>query len=112
MLIMASAAIALLPFRYAIRLGSVPLGKERISMADCLWAIEAVSRRLPWPTACIEKGLVAQRLLRGSGLDALLHYGARQEANELEAHVWVTVDGQAVIGGEEAKSFAAIAVYP
>lgn len=109
---MVSATLALLPFKYAIHLGSVPLGEERISIDDCLWAIESVSRRLPWPTACIEKGLVMQRLLRSAGFNALLHYGARQEASKLESHVWVTVDGQAVIGGEEAKSFAAIAIYP
>jgi hypothetical protein len=63
---------------------------------------------------CIEKGLAAQRLIRGSGADAILQYGARHhpDSGRLEAHVWVTVDGRAVIGGREAECFAAIATYP
>ena len=108
----ASAAVALLPFRYAIRFGCVSLGEERTSVADCLWAIEAASRRLPWRSVCIEKALVAQRLLRRRGLDAVLHYGARQHEDTLEAHVWVTVDGESVIGGPESPSFAKVAEFP
>jgi len=63
---------------------------------------------------CIEKGLALQRLLRTSGTDARLHYGARHDpvSGRLEAHVWVTVDGRAVIGGEEAVGFAEVASYP
>ena len=107
-------AVALLPFRKAIRFGSVPLGDGGAPVEDCLWAVEAASRRLPWRTMCIEKGLVTQRMLRSGGTDAVLHYGARHEARtgKLEAHVWVTVDGRAVIGGAEAPDFALIASYP
>jgi hypothetical protein len=63
---------------------------------------------------CIEKGLVVQRLLRGGGVDAILHYGARHnpDTSRLEAHVWVTVDGESVIGGAEATGFAEVAKYP
>jgi len=114
MLGLASAAVAILPFRLAIRFGSVPLGASGGSADDCVWAVQAVSRRLPWRSACIEKGLAVQRLLRSAGTNALLHYGARHHPGtaKLEAHVWVTVDGRPVIGGEEAKDFALIATYP
>ena len=72
-----------------------------------------MSRRLPWRTKCIEKGLAVQRLLRSGGVDALLHYGARHAENGmLEAHVWVSVDGETVIGGDEAPGFAELAQYP
>jgi hypothetical protein len=110
----ASVAVASLPFRRAIRLGAVPLGIDPISVEDCVWAVEAAARRLPWRTMCIEKGLAVQRMLRGGGVAALLHYGARHhpETSKLEAHVWVTVDGRAVIGGEEAGEFAPIVSYP
>lgn len=81
---------------------------------ECVWAVEAIARRLPWRTVCIQKGLAVQRLLRSSGVDAILHYGARRapDSGELEAHVWVTVAGEAVIGGEEAVGFAEIAAFP
>ena len=109
-----SAAVALLPFRRAIRLGSSRLRVSRaIPIADVLWAVEAVARRLPLRAVCIEKGLAVQWLLRSSGIDARLHYGAKHDASgALEAHVWVTVDGKAIIGGEQAIGFREIAAFP
>jgi hypothetical protein len=114
LLAIASAAVALLPFRRAIRLGCVPLGsRKQASIEESAWAVEAAAQRLPWRTVCIEKGIVAQRMLRSGGIDAVLHYGARHnpESRRLEAHVWVTVDGRAVIGGEQAADFAQVATY-
>jgi hypothetical protein len=110
----ASAAVALLPFRVAVRFGSVKLGDGRAPPDEYVWAVEAVSRRLPWRTVCIEKGLTVQRMLRSRGVEAVLHYGARHhpDSGKLEAHVWVTVDGRAIIGGAEAADFAPIAAYP
>jgi hypothetical protein len=111
----ASAVVALLPFRRAIRFGCVrPRPGNRMSVADCVWAVEAAARRLPWRTMCIEQGLAAQRLLRASGTDAVLHYGARHDSRtcKLEAHVWVSVGGKVILGGGEAAEFAEIAVYP
>lgn len=113
-LALASAALFLLPFRRAIRLGSVKLASDhRHRSDDIVWAIEAAARRLPWRIVCIHKGIAAQRMLRRSGIDAVLHYGARHHGGEsrLQAHVWVSVGGEIVIGGEEAPRFAEIAAY-
>jgi len=111
----ASAAVALLPFRRAVRFGCVPRrSRSDLLIEDCVWAVAAAARRLPWRTLCIEQGLAVQRMLRRSGTDALLHYGARHDpvSGALEAHVWVSVDGQAVIGGEDARHYAEVACYP
>ena len=110
-----STAVAVLPFRRAIRFGSVQLGSPNASsVEDLAWAVQAVSRRLPWRTVCIQRGLAVQRMLRAAGIDAILHYGARQSSGngKLEAHVWVSVHGRTVIGGEEAPQFALLASYP
>jgi hypothetical protein len=115
MLIFASAAVAVLPFRYVIKLGSVPVGHRRSpTPADIVWAVEVASRRMPWRAVCIEKGLVAQRMLRQAGVNAILHYGARHhpDTRTLEAHVWVTVEARALIGGEQAAAFMSVATYP
>ena len=114
LLSLASTAVALLPFRVAIRFGSVRLGRRAGSVEQCVWAVEAAARRLPQRTLCIQKGLVVQRLLRSAGTAAILHYGARHNprGGQLEAHVWVSVDGRIVIGGAEAPEFALIASYP
>lgn len=109
----ASAGMALLPFRRAIRFGCVKAGDRHASVDDVVWAVEAAARRVPWRAMCIEKGLVAQRMLRSVGVDAILHYGARHDREtKLEAHVWVTVDGRGVIGAAESGEFALIASYP
>ena len=110
----ASAAVAFLPFRKAVRFGSVPLGEGRIAVDDCVWAIEAAARRLPWRAVCIEQGLAAQRMLRRRGVDARLHYGACHEGHsrDLRAHVWVSVAGQIVLGEDDARGHAEIATYP
>lgn len=111
----ASAAVALLPFRRALRFGCVTLGRRsNLDVDECVWAVNGVSRRLPWRTMCIEKGLAVQRLLRRHGVDAILHYGVRSDPQSggLEAHVWVVVDGRAVIGGAEAEQFTQVAVFP
>ena len=114
LLALASAGAALLPFRRAIRFGCVARGDRQTAIDDVVWAVETASRRVPWRTMCIEKGLVVQRLLRLAGVDAILHYGARHhdETRKLEAHVWVIVGGTAVVGGAEAGEFASIATYP
>ena len=110
----ASAVVALLPFRRAVRFGSVALGEGQIDIDDCIWAIEAAARRLPWRTLCIEQGLAAQRMLRRAGIDARLHYGAHRDtgSDKLHAHVWVSIAGRIILGAEEAKAHAEIATFP
>ena len=103
-------------FQDAVKFGAVPLGSRRTG-ADAeaiVWAVRAASRRVPFRAKCIEQGIVAQRMMRRAGIDARLHYGARTgpDAKPLSAHVWVTVGGQAVIGGEEAAAFAELSSYP
>ena len=115
MLAVASAAVAFVPFRRAIRFGSVPVrARNSSSVEDIIWAIEAAARRLPWRAVCIKKGLAAQRMLRSAGVDATLHYGARHhpQTGKLEAHVWVTVGDRVVIGGGETAGFAEVATFP
>jgi hypothetical protein len=111
----ASAAVAVLPFQRAIRFGSIgrPRRPAALDARTYVWAVETMARYLPLRTMCIEKGLAAQRLLRSAGADARLHYGARHhpETGKLEAHVWVSLDGATVIGGEEAHAFAEVATY-
>ena len=111
-----SLALRALPFKRVIRMGSVTL-RPRLQSAsgnDCVWAVEAAARRMPWRTVCIQQGIAAQRMLRRRGIDAVLHYGIanRPDQTKLEAHVWVTVDGKALIGGAEASGFAPVAAYP
>lgn len=75
-------------------------------------AVELVARRSPVRAMCIEMGIAAQWMLRRRGVDAYLHYGIRQEPEELKAHVWVTVEGKGVLGSREADGFALVGTFP
>ena len=115
-LVAVSAALRLLPFSKTIRLGAGTVANNRAARCvpgDVVWAIEAAARRLPWRAVCIDKGIAAQRMLRRRGMDATLHYGIGTHADEgdLKAHVWVTLDGIAVIGGAEAADFAEVSAF-
>lgn len=109
-----SFAVFALPFRTAIRLGATAAGEGGTHPSDIVWAIEAAARRLPWRTVCLQKGIAAQRMARRRGHDARLHYGIgkSEDREALQAHVWVTIGGQPLIGGEEAAKFASVAVFP
>lgn len=51
-------------------------------------------------------------MLRRRGVDAVLHYGiAREEAGELQAHVWVAAGDAIVVGGAEAPNFKCVAKF-
>ena len=110
-----SLALHLLSFKRVIRLGSVALRGQSSASADhCIWAVETAARHVPWRVVCIQQGIAAQRMLRRRGVDAILHYGIsnRRKIERLEAHVWVTVEGEMLIGGAEAPNFAPVAAYP
>ena len=51
----------------------------------------AVARRLASPANCLENSLATWTLLRSRGIDAQLHFGARKNAGQFEAHAWVRI---------------------
>ena len=114
----ASLAVKLLPFKWAIRLGSRrAVSKSSKSparvMPDIRWAIDAAARNLPWNPVCIQRGVAAQWMLRRRGIDARLHYGLTNDDEEaLKAHVWVDALGETLVGGEEAGDYVRVATFP
>lgn len=111
----ASAAVRLLPFKRAVRLGSRSLSAVRLQdvTPDARWAVKTAAHRLPWKAVCFQQGLALQWMLRRRGVDARLHYGiARDEAGELEAHVWITAGDRVIIGEDEAPRFQRVAIFP
>jgi hypothetical protein len=117
-LALASLAVKLAPFRRVAawasrrgRGGAVQLDEAALRKAR--WAVEAWARRVPWRAVCFQKGLALHWMLRRRGVASVLHYGVAQEpATGLKAHVWVSVAGRPVIGGEEAVGFACLATFP
>jgi hypothetical protein len=113
---LASLAIALLPFRRVAAAASVRGHKETRADAEMVGrvrgAIRVWSTRVPWKAVCFQRGLALHWMLRRRGIRSVLLYGVRQQEDGLGAHVWVDVDGETVIGGEEAPDFACLARFP
>ena len=106
--------LRLRPFRRIVDGASQPLGSwpDPVSSQQVVSAVEAAGHHLPWAPVCFDLGLAVQRMLRRRGRDALLHYGIGNESAKLVAHVWVSLDGAVLIGGEQAGTVREVAHYP
>ena len=112
-LTLASLAIRVCPFRWIVHSAGLGGNPPRLTdPAPIRLAVKRASRRLPWRTLCFEEGLAAQWMLRRRGASAVLHYGIRNDADRLSAHVWVTVHGELVIGEEADDPHHRVAAFP
>jgi len=114
-LMSAKIALHVIPFRRVVRLvnrvqrNAPPFSAADVIIAASVAAVNTASRRLPWRTVCIDRGLTLHVLLRARGIRSVLNYGVRRSrGGALEAHVWITVDEVALIGGQEAEGFARV----
>jgi hypothetical protein len=88
------------PLRLLVRLvrGRHPAShrkpRREAAILDYMRSRERFPRRAP--ANCLERSLAAYRLLAAAGARPELHVGVRRgsEANRLEGHVWVVLDGQ------------------
>jgi hypothetical protein len=118
-LLLAKAALRVVPFRLLERLFVLPLcaaeleGPERSeTRAAVLLAVETAARRLPVATACFPRAIALQAMLRRRGVPVELVYGASGRPGAgVNAHVWIEDEGVAVLGGEEALGLAVLARY-
>ena len=114
----ASAAIRLLPFRTVVRMMSLPnVGDRQPAQpeglsAEVRQAVKRAARRLPWTIVCFPEGLAAHWMLRRRGARSQVHYGIRQSATGLTAHVWTSVAGEVVVGEETTDLHTCVAVFP
>ena len=115
-LTIAALFVTLLPFRKAIVAGCRRPGKPPKDESEArriTWAIGRVAEALPWRALCLHQGLAAQWLLRQHGFDARLRYGiGLADGVGLAAHVWVTLDGETILGADVATDFREVANYP
>ncbi len=115
---LASALIAILPFRSIARLaaggGARTYPPASSSEAQLIArAVRAWAMRVPWRAVCFQQGLAALLMLRRRRLAATLFYGAAHSADAvLVAHVWVRSADVDVIGCETARDYRLLAVFP
>ena len=72
--------------------------------------VARVAARLSWHPTCLRQALAAQRMLRRRGIPSRLHLGVTSLA-ESQAHAWVTVAGEPIVGRPGLDRFVPIAAF-
>lgn len=113
-LVRARLMLRLRPFQRIVEGAARPLAAaaDPLSGEQIASEVETAARHLPWTPVCFDLGLAVQRMLRRRGRDAILHYGIGHDGPNLVAHVWVSLDGTTLIGGEQAPTVREVACYP
>jgi hypothetical protein len=75
-----------------------------------VWAVDAVSRRLPG-TACLSSALALQRLLSRQGHASELHIGVARREERFSAHAWLVHDGRILMGESERDHFTQLVAW-
>ena len=57
------------------------------------WLVRAAARFHPWKVGCLERSLVLQAILSGSGTRPEVRIGVRRDGGSLRAHAWVEIEG-------------------
>ena len=112
-LAVASLLTRTLPFKSYIHRGSIPLRKKPSSHGRIeAKLVDSLANRVPFRAVCLQRGLALQWMLRRRGIDAILHYGIRIKPEGLEAHVWVSLNEDVIIGAPQHQDFKEVAKYP
>ena len=107
------------PMRYWrawLTTADTPLATPRHALARTIArTVRSVARRWPLNAVCLPQAMAGQWMLRRRGVASRLWFGVRKAVNggaanadELEYHAWLTVDGKCVLGGGEIETYAVL----
>jgi hypothetical protein len=89
----------------------VAVGAEQLREAARVGnAVARAARRVPGTHTCLPQALAVQRMLRRRRIASRLHLGVTRPSVG-EAHAWVTVDGQPVVGGAGVERYVPLAAF-
>ena len=118
-LVRASVELRVVPASKSIRLlGTLEHGEAEARVGATVLVeaalvggtVTRVARRLPWRPSCLRQALATQRMLRRRGIAGRLHLGVTG-LREAEAHAWVTVDGEPVVGRPGVERYVPLAAF-
>jgi hypothetical protein len=77
------------------------------------WAVQTVSRYLPWDSHCLAQALAVTRMLGRRSIACTLYLGTtKDEANELRMHAWVRCGSVVLTGGPQSpQRYTVIATF-
>ena len=102
----------ILPFRVVQRFTFRARKKKQTpySLEQFIWAVRATSCYVPRAT-CLTQAMAAQILLLRAGYDPKVKIGvAKNEKKLFEAHAWLVLGDQVLIGGTEVERYTALTV--
>lgn len=124
LVVFASAAVKLLPYRATRRLYGNPNPRPiepvwprrddwRVDpqVHDVSWALHAVERTTGWDRSCLARAIAGRIMLRRRGFAPTLVIGTRRAAGALAFHAWLLEHGQPVSGVRAARGFSVLAVF-
>jgi hypothetical protein len=81
--------------------GRVEASEHPTSVQKIVWAVRVISGRIPRAT-CLTQALATRLMLERRAMPATLRFGvARSPERSVEAHAWLEVRGEVVIGEAE-----------
>jgi len=117
-LVLARAAVSLLPFGRLLRWIGAPSepAVEEVTIEtiqSVRWAVAVAVRRLaPW-AVCLPQAIAGHWMLRRRGIASVVCFGVgRDPAAKLGAHAWLRTADRVVLGERTMTGFAPIAEFP
>ena len=78
--------------------------REKVRLVAAV--INGLANRTPWASTCLVKALAAAHMLNKREIPQKLHIGvARTPAGNFNAHAWLSVDGEIIVGGGNLEDF-------
>lgn len=92
---------------------TIPLTKEKFETGKKIAVvINGLSSRTPWLSSCLVKVLATHKMLKKRKIPHTVHFGVKKTlSNSLNAHAWLSVAEEIIIGGENSNDFQEISKF-
>ncbi len=116
--LLVEAAVTVLAVRVGLHLFSIDRlrawarrsGSGTQSIERLAWSVRVASRVLAG-TTCLGSAFALQRLLSAQGHSSELHIGVARNAEDFEAHAWLTCEGRILVGEEEREGYTRLVAW-
>lgn len=105
--------LLILPFRRLVKRtpSFSPSAPSAPAVESVAWAIQVVSRKIPFGFTCLVQAIAAKQLLKNHP-DVRLCIGVRKSAfEEFSAHAWLACGDRIILGEQTAQAFKPIAEW-
>jgi len=115
MLVLARLAVRFVPTARIFAWADRPPQRIRRFATDEIawvsWAVENLGARSWMNALCLPRALAAHAMLRRRGIASRLCLGVARDRDALNAHAWVEIGREKIVGGAVAEGFSPIAAF-